>query len=166
MKTKKGLTLIELLVVLFIISLLTTLVTINTQGSRVKARDNRRIADLKTIQGALEIFFADNKKYPTSIYDDGIVGGDDDLFRPFLNPVPKDPKAQDGYCYSWRVDTSSAWQQGGATSTNGIDCPATGAPLGFGAGLTYRLISILEKSNPEALNDLSPTYDKRYDIGG
>lgn len=39
---------------------------INVQGLRQKSRDSQRVADLKKIQTALELYFADNRTYPLS----------------------------------------------------------------------------------------------------
>ncbi|MFA6493119.1 MAG: prepilin-type N-terminal cleavage/methylation domain-containing protein, partial [Patescibacteria group bacterium] len=61
---KKGFTLIELLVVMFIIAILASLVIVNVNGSRKTARDSKRIANLKAIQGALEQYGNKNGKYP------------------------------------------------------------------------------------------------------
>ena len=62
---KKSFTLIELLVVIAIIGLLSTVVLISLQGVRAKARDARRISDLKSIQKALEMYYNDHGKYLT-----------------------------------------------------------------------------------------------------
>lgn len=65
MKIKqKGFTLIELLVVIAIIGLLSSVVLASLNSSRVKARDARRIADLKQISTALEFYYDKNNVYP------------------------------------------------------------------------------------------------------
>jgi prepilin-type N-terminal cleavage/methylation domain-containing protein len=56
MNDKNGFTLIELLVVISIISLLSSVVLTSVNGARAKARDARRIADLKEMQKALEFY--------------------------------------------------------------------------------------------------------------
>lgn len=63
-KSKKGFTLIELLVVISIISLLSSVVLAALNDARMKARDARRISDLRQIRIALESYFADNGYYP------------------------------------------------------------------------------------------------------
>lgn len=52
---KKGFTLIELLVVIAIIALLSTIAIVSLGNARQKARDTKRIADIKQIQTALEL---------------------------------------------------------------------------------------------------------------
>lgn len=63
MKTK-GFTLVELLVVISIIGLLSTLAVVSLGSARSRARDARRISDIKQIQTALELHFADQGIYP------------------------------------------------------------------------------------------------------
>ncbi len=61
----KGFTLIELLVVIAIIGLLSTLAIVALNIARGKSRDTKRVADMKQVQKALELFYADNLSYPT-----------------------------------------------------------------------------------------------------
>ncbi|OGL75088.1 hypothetical protein A3C96_00625 [Candidatus Uhrbacteria bacterium RIFCSPHIGHO2_02_FULL_60_10] len=61
---KKGFTLIELLVVIAIIGLLSTLAVVALNSARQKSRDSKRVADIKQIQTALELYFADAQAYP------------------------------------------------------------------------------------------------------
>lgn len=65
-KNNFGFTLIELLVVISIISLLSSVVLSSLSSARMKARDVRRIQDLKQIQIALEMYRNDFGKYPNS----------------------------------------------------------------------------------------------------
>lgn len=66
MKNNKGFTLIELLVVIAIIGLLSTLAVVALGSAREKARDSKRLSDLKQVQTALELYYTDNNGYPTS----------------------------------------------------------------------------------------------------
>ncbi|MDP3995204.1 MAG: type II secretion system protein [bacterium] len=63
-KNNKGFTLIELLVVIAIIGLLSTLAVVALNNARAKGRDAKRVSDIKTIQTALELYFADKNTYP------------------------------------------------------------------------------------------------------
>ncbi|MCL5407505.1 MAG: prepilin-type N-terminal cleavage/methylation domain-containing protein [Patescibacteria group bacterium] len=69
---KKGFTLIELLVVMFIIGLLASLVIVNVNNSRKTARDAKRIANLRSLQGALEQYNDKNGSYPISSGNVGV----------------------------------------------------------------------------------------------
>ena len=60
----KGFTLIELLVVIAIIGLLSTLAVVALNNARTKSRDAKRLADIKSIQTGLELYFADKNTYP------------------------------------------------------------------------------------------------------
>ena len=60
MTNKKGFTLIELLVVIAIIGLLSTLAVVSLNNARGKARDARRVSDVKAIQTAIELYKADS----------------------------------------------------------------------------------------------------------
>ena len=62
-KNNKGFTLIELLVVIAIIGILSSVVLASLNSARTKARDARRIADIKQIQLALELFYDANRYY-------------------------------------------------------------------------------------------------------
>lgn len=66
MKTKKGFTLVELLVVIAIIGLLSTIAFISLNRARAKARDAKRVSDVRQIQSALELYYSDqaSPSYP------------------------------------------------------------------------------------------------------
>jgi len=67
MRKQKGFTLIELLVVIAIIGLLSTLAVVALNNARQKARDAKRVADVKQMQTALELYFNDQNSYPTLV---------------------------------------------------------------------------------------------------
>jgi len=64
-KNKKGFTLIELLVVIAIIGILSTLAVVSLNNAREKSRDAKRVSDIKQVQTALELYFADQNGYPS-----------------------------------------------------------------------------------------------------
>lgn len=66
MNTRRGFTLIELLVVIAIIGLLSTLAVVALGSARQKARDSKRLSDVKQVQTALELYYTDNNAYPTA----------------------------------------------------------------------------------------------------
>lgn len=61
-----GFTLIEIMVVIIILGLLATLVIPNITGYTEKAKREKARADIASLEGALELFKADNGFYPTT----------------------------------------------------------------------------------------------------
>jgi prepilin-type N-terminal cleavage/methylation domain-containing protein len=66
-------TLIELLVVIAIIALLATFSVIALNSARAKARDAKRLADIKNISTALDMYYNENGVYPVSPTSSGII---------------------------------------------------------------------------------------------
>ena len=105
-KKTDGFTLIELLVVIAIIGMLSSIVLASLNTARSKARDARRIADLKQIATALALYYDSNNSYPDPTGACGSSGiwsswGCWATFIPttFIPTVPKDPSNSDlGNC--------------------------------------------------------------------
>ncbi|MEI8067764.1 MAG: type II secretion system protein [Candidatus Shapirobacteria bacterium] len=92
MKNKKGFTLIEMLVVISIIAILTALISVSFSMAQKKARDSRRMQDMKSLQTAAEQYYSSNDStYPLSL---GLLSVD----GLYIQSIPKDPK--DGTDYS------------------------------------------------------------------
>ncbi len=112
-KTKsQGFTLIELLVVIAIIGLLSSIALVSLNSARKKARNAKRVSDLRQIQSALELYYSDNNSYPNpgfawrsecagwgSYTPGGVIPG---LVPTYLASFPSDPrmnKTTNDSCY-------------------------------------------------------------------
>lgn len=80
---KKGLTLVEVLIVMVVIGILVAIIIPNYQSSIVRAKEAVLKENLFLIRDAINKFYFDKKKYPTSL--DDLVG-----FR-YLREIPIDP---------------------------------------------------------------------------
>ena len=111
--TKGGFTLIELLVVIGIIGLLATIITMNVQSARQKARCGKRRADIVSVQAPLEAYYDVNKAYPSGnwfgtcpsfgshdVY--GANGWIPNLAPTYIRRLPSDPNpSSTERCYTY-----------------------------------------------------------------
>jgi len=97
---KLGFTLIELLVVTVIIGILVGVAFTIVSPVRAKARDVKRLTDLRQIEKALLMYNMDNEKYPLSTSEYEIEGAPWGKPWPrYIDPVPKDPLPTQRYLY-------------------------------------------------------------------
>ena len=95
----KGFTLIELLVVIAIIGVLTTVLTMNFNKARQAARDDARMAGLKELQLAIELYKSQYGKYP----DRGCVGASGATTWSGPGPYPASNGANNTDCADWII---------------------------------------------------------------
>ena len=121
-KSGKGFTLVELLVVIAIIGILSAFILASLSGARSKGRDAKRVADIKQLTLALQLYYDGTSKYPTG---NGSVSDTLGALKPdYLPVIPTDPLTSGGYVYGYIALPSGC----NNTSTSCVDY-AVGAQL-------------------------------------
>ena len=127
----EGFTLIELLVVIAIIGILATIVLASLNSARQRSRDAKRIADLRNLQTAMELFYdaVSPSVYPTALQGIAIL-----VTNGYIPALPADPT---GGAYTYGVAVNGLSYTLGATlenpnhrafatdidgTINGVDC--------------------------------------------
>lgn len=136
----RGFTLIELLVVIAIIGLLATLSVIALNSARLKARDARRVSDIKQLQTALEMYYSDVSSYPAGTLGANVSLSSTNGFNAtpagtvYMSKVPTNPTpVNDGSCGANAAYTY-AQVSAGASYTLSY-CLSTGAATATPAGM-------------------------------
>lgn len=128
--SRKGFTLIELLIVVAIIGILASVIIVGLAPAQRSGRDARRIADLKQVQTALELYYQKNQVYPNPAQCGSVnftsnacwdqLSGDLIDAGVGVTAIPDDPKGANNQHYSYQA---------------------------FGSGATYLVLALLENTD-------------------
>lgn len=121
LKIEGGFTLVELLIVITILGILASIALVAFRSAQTRGRDAQRKSDLKQMNSALELFYADYQKYPNAV---GVApaacpytppntwaacswgtGEFTDGKTVYFKVLPKDPVSTAAYLY--RVDATN-----------------------------------------------------------
>ncbi|MDP3794953.1 MAG: prepilin-type N-terminal cleavage/methylation domain-containing protein [bacterium] len=110
-RANKGFTLIELLVVIAIIGILATIVLVSLGTARQRARDARRIADVRQIALALQLYHEDNGEYVDALSE---------LAPTYMKTVPTDPVGGVDYLYGTDAIPATDYVLGADLESNNV----------------------------------------------
>lgn len=103
--------------------LLSSVVLLSLNSARIKSRDAKRVADVRQIQTAAELYFNDNQKYPASL---------EDLSPEYLPVIPSSPTPAEVGC----AETDNVYNYQSASGlTYQIEFCLGGATGGFDKGV-------------------------------
>jgi prepilin-type N-terminal cleavage/methylation domain-containing protein len=141
---KKGFTLIELLVVIAIIALLSTLSVVALNSARAKARDARRLSDIKQIRTALEMYFDQNMAYPANPSVTTTLG--------LTNSICL---TSNGWTTTAGCSSGILYMQNVPDDPQGVGTSIYKYTVGGGAGSTYTINYVLENGGAKTATQSS-----------
>ena len=142
----KGFTLIELLVVIAIIGLLSTIVAAPIQSARKKAKDTKKLAEVRTLQTSLANYANDNGFYPAGSSTAANTNALNVLSPQYIPSIPNgftSPSTRDKYMY-----TSATGQAPGA---------AASTTFGYHLGTTLEVFNSVLDSDDDCWGIVSTT---------
>lgn len=86
------------IIVIAVIGLLSTLAVVSLNNAREKSRDAKRVSDVRQIQIALELYYNDYDKYPSSL-----LGLQNYITDIPINPIPNDGNCEPNFEYSYQI---------------------------------------------------------------
>lgn len=102
---RRGFTLIEILVAIAIVGVIFGIIISSAAGIQRAGRNAQRKTDLRTMQAALQQYYADQQKFPLTITSGSPIENSDGS-RKYLKSVPTDPQGVN-YNYSPLTNHSS-----------------------------------------------------------
>ena len=74
-KSKSGFTIVELLIVIVVIAILAAISIVAYNGIQARAKDGERLSEIRSIEKALALYYADEGTYPTCSNAPFVPGG-------------------------------------------------------------------------------------------
>jgi len=116
-ESRRGFTIIELLVVVAVIALIAAAVLATLSSARTKSRDARRLADIKSIQTALDLYVTNARVFPNPTAPEGLcLTGSDAVSTQLINTssiaaMPQDPlqNCSDNFHYHYASTDGSTY---------------------------------------------------------
>lgn len=172
-KLKAAFTLVELLVVIAIIGLLSTLSIVALGHTRSKARDVKRLSDIKQISTGLEMYYGSHGQYPAAsgtigsniaglcLSDIGISSTCDNLI--YLKKIPADPLANHEYQYR-QLSSGDDYRLSASLENSQAAYPYRDVLVGpNGSGSDLLAANNIDWRNPVSWNCNNITYDVDFD---
>lgn len=108
-KDVRGFTLIELLVIMVIIALLSVVAIVTLSSSQRKSRDARRLADLKELQKAVELYHSELGVFPLTTSTSNETWTEfGTAIENYITNTPIDPTNRDDTDYVYSYGTNNA----------------------------------------------------------
>jgi general secretion pathway protein G len=132
-KAQQGFTLIELIVVVTIIGILAGIAMVNVRNAQRKASEAALKEDLHTLRKAIDDYYADKQKYPSSLQD---------LVPHYLRKLPVDP-----------ITRSADWEEIQDNPSDPQAPPDTGGSTDM-AGGSPGVIDVKSKAQGKTLDNV------------
>ena len=137
----RGFTLIELLVVIAIIGILSTLLILQLNTARSKARDTKRVSDISQLRTAIELYYDNNGSYPADI-STATIG------RYMSSGIsPTDPSTAATYGYATTVVPRTKFQVWSNLENPGNANPATSGILNNDSDINDAALTVGTRAN-------------------
>jgi type II secretion system protein G len=133
-ENERGFTLVELMVVVAIIALLAAIVIPNYVHARAQAAVSQSEANIKQIATSLELYYADNQKYPDGTATSVTPALFGSATNPYMTATPTNALGRGMYQYTAVAATGTGGQPTYLLSDPGVYDSSTLASLPKGSG--------------------------------
>lgn len=136
---RRGFTLLELLIVIAIIGILISVAAASYSSAQIKSRNARRMQDMKSVQSAMEQYYATNAQYPATASPSCDPGT---TYLPA--GLPTDPKPSMSYVVSCTTGGGVSTYYGRATMEGSVGNSSSATCATFTTNGTYFCVKNLQ----------------------